>query len=198
MWNRAEDKVKAKLVFIRHGETKGNLEKRYIGKTDESLCEEGRQRILKLVDEGRYPQPDFVFVSPMKRCLETCQIIYPSWGAKEIEEFREIDFGLFENKNFRELEGDINYNKWIESNGKLPFPGGESRECFMDRCFTGFLKACDEMESCTKKEFPTAAFVVHGGTIMSIMNRLFGKTYFDWQVENGSGFIVEDDKVVKL
>ena len=27
-----------KIVLIRHGATKGNLEKRYIGRTDEDLC----------------------------------------------------------------------------------------------------------------------------------------------------------------
>ena len=32
-----------KLQFIRHGKTQGNLEKRYIGSTDEPLCAKGRQ-----------------------------------------------------------------------------------------------------------------------------------------------------------
>ena len=37
-----------KIVLIRHGATKGNLEKRYIGRTDEDLCGEG---IKKLKEE---------------------------------------------------------------------------------------------------------------------------------------------------
>lgn len=37
-----------KIIFIRHGKTKGNLEKRYIGKTDESLCEIGIKELKKI------------------------------------------------------------------------------------------------------------------------------------------------------
>ena len=33
-----------KIVLIRHGATKGNLEKRYIGRTDEDLCGEVRDK----------------------------------------------------------------------------------------------------------------------------------------------------------
>ena len=31
-----------KILLIRHGKTQGNLERRYIGRTDEPLCEAGR------------------------------------------------------------------------------------------------------------------------------------------------------------
>ena len=34
-----------KIVLIRHGATKGNLEKRYIGRTDEDLCGEGIKKL---------------------------------------------------------------------------------------------------------------------------------------------------------
>ena len=30
------------ILFIRHGQTQGNLERRYIGSTDQSLCIKGR------------------------------------------------------------------------------------------------------------------------------------------------------------
>ena len=30
-----------KLTFIRHGKTQGNLESRYVGRTDQPLCAEG-------------------------------------------------------------------------------------------------------------------------------------------------------------
>ena len=34
-----------RLFLIRHGMTEGNREKRYIGKTDEGLCDEGRRML---------------------------------------------------------------------------------------------------------------------------------------------------------
>ena len=62
-----------KIIFIRHGQTKGNEEKRYIGRTDESLSQKGIEEIKNRL----YPDADTVWVSPMKRCVETAKIIYP-------------------------------------------------------------------------------------------------------------------------
>ena len=45
--------MKIKIWLIRHGMTAGNREQRYVGTTDELLCEEGRQQIIlkKAVDK---------------------------------------------------------------------------------------------------------------------------------------------------
>lgn len=51
-----------KIIFIRHGQTKGNEEKRYIGRTDESLSQKGIEEIKNRL----YPDADTVLVSPMK------------------------------------------------------------------------------------------------------------------------------------
>ena len=40
-----------KLIFIRHGQTQGNAEGRYLGKTDEPLCPEGIEYIKKKVEK---------------------------------------------------------------------------------------------------------------------------------------------------
>ena len=41
-----------KIYFIRHGLTEGNIQKKYIGKTDEPLCTEGiaelREKLARL------------------------------------------------------------------------------------------------------------------------------------------------------
>lgn len=58
-----------KIYLIRHGKTKGNLEERYIGRTDEPLCEAGRENLKKY----QYPQVEMVFTSPMKRCMQTAE-----------------------------------------------------------------------------------------------------------------------------
>ena len=55
-----------KLLLIRHGMTQGNLEKRYIGRTDEPLCAEGRTVLQK---QTAVPCSR-VFASPMKRYHE--------------------------------------------------------------------------------------------------------------------------------
>ena len=109
-----------KIWLIRHGKTEGNKYGRYIGVTDEPLCPDGQEFLSKL----DYPEPDRVYISPMKRCIQTAQILFPKKSLQIIEELAECDFGEFENKNYKELDGNANYQAWIDSNGTLPFPGG--------------------------------------------------------------------------
>lgn len=46
---------------------------------------------------------------------------FPGEPVHIIEELAECDFGEFENKNYKELEGNPHYQEWIDSNGTLPF-----------------------------------------------------------------------------
>ncbi len=186
MWNWSENQIE--LVMIRHGATASNKEHRYLGRTDESLSAEG----TKTLQEARnsYPIIDYLFASPMKRCLETAKIIYPNKDIITIQEWSEMDFGDFEGKNYAQLQGNEYYQKWIDSNGTLPFPGGECREDFIERCKQGFYKMLLQL-----KELPqinssmTVGLILHGGTIMSLLSAFYGGEYFDYQIANGQGYI---------
>lgn len=171
------------IYFIRHGMTKGNRERRYIGKTDEPLCEDGKRALGK----KRYPQVERVFVSPMLRCRETAAILYPHQKSEIIEELAECDFGLFEGKNVEELEHLQVFQEWMKSGGTLPFPGGESRETFGKRCLKGFERV---LQSCRERRIEQVALVVHGGTIMSVLEAVGRpkKAFYDYHVGNGEGY----------
>ena len=55
------------VYLIRHGKTQGNVERRYIGATDQPLCDQGRAEL-----RGRtVPAADRIIVSPLLRCRET-------------------------------------------------------------------------------------------------------------------------------
>ena len=173
-------------ILIRHGKTRGNLEKRYIGcRSDESLCPEGAAELEQRV----YPSAGQVFASPMQRCLETAEVLYPGLPVQVVPDFRECDFGEFEGKNYAELNGREDYQAWIDSGGELPFPGGESRETFSARCLNAFAEL--------QKKAPRddCALVVHGGTIMAIMEAFARPrgSYYDFQVPNGCGYILHED-----
>jgi len=180
-----------KVVMIRHFATSGNLQKRYIGTTDEPLCEEGRARVY----EYSYPSVEAVYASPLRRCIETAELIYPDREPRIYHNFRECDFGEFENKNYMELTNDPMYQTWIDSGGTISFPNGEHPEEFKLRCNAAF----DEMvENCLENGYETVAMVVHGGTIMSILEKYAEPhaDYFHWQVENGGGYlaVLEDSQ----
>lgn len=178
------------IVLVRHGKTAGNLKGRYIGsRTDEPLCPEGIAELQKkeavLVDR--------IFVSPMKRCLETAELLWPGKLKEQapeiVPDFRECDFGDFENKNYKELDGNPDYQAWIDSGGTLPFPNGESMDAFKRRCQEAFAQIVQQLKG---EEEIRAALVVHGGTIMAILEQ-YGfpqKQYFDYQVKNGCGYIL--------
>ncbi|MBQ3842183.1 MAG: histidine phosphatase family protein [Ruminiclostridium sp.] len=174
------------INFIRHGKTAGNLEKRYIGCTDEPLCEAGFAE-LKSVD---YPECDIVISSPMKRCLQTAEIIYPNIKRTVYDDLRECDFGNFEGRNYIEMSDDPEYAEWIKKGGDAPFPNGEDSQKFRERCISGFLKAIEE-----NRNYKSISFVVHGGTIMSILEKYAvpRKKFYDFMTENGHGFITGFD-----
>lgn len=184
---QTDARTEIRLTLIRHGVTPSNKEGRYLGKTDEALSPEGIQALGKSVTEGIYPKADILFSGPMKRCLETSQILYPGQKPLMIPEWTEMDFGTFEGHNYQELSGDPEYQRWIDSGGTLPFPEGESREAFIRRSVAGYENMLHHMKRIWK-EIRNISAVVHGGTIMALLSHFLEGEYFDYQVKCGQGY----------
>ena len=138
-------RYEADMALIRHGMTPGNEEHRYIGRTDEPLSQKGREQLLTLQKKGVYPAAACVAASPLERCRQTAELLYPGQAPCVFDQFREMDFGAFEGHNCEELKADVRYQAWIDSNGTLPFPQGESREQFQRRCVEGFCELLKEV-----------------------------------------------------
>lgn len=168
------------LVFIRHGATKGNLEKRYIGSTDEPLCEMGVNQVIKL-KEFDFPD-EHIFVSPMKRAIQTAEIIFPDSKYVIEEDFKESDFGIFEGKNASELSESKEYRLWVDSMCKSPIPKGEDIDSFKKRCVNAFIKIIKSLP-----DGANVSFVVHGGVIMAIFEVLSEEkgSFYDFHIKNG-------------
>lgn len=191
MWNSNETKIN--LNLIRHGKTKGNEEGRYIGFTDEALSEKGIKSLVK----REYPKADVVFASPLNRCMETAKYIYDCDRPVIIEEFKEMNFGDFEGKNYRDLAENKDYQKWIDSMGKIPFPNGEGQEEFIKRVMSGYKKmmdiiGSDYLNECVDKKEINISCVVHGGTIMAVCSSLLDGKYYDYQLKNGEYISLEN------
>lgn len=187
MWDRSENQIT--LVLIRHGATKSNEERRYLGKTDEPLSKEGERQLVEYKKMHLYPNIDFLFTSPMKRCIQTADILYPELQLVQMKEWEEMDFGVFEGKNYIELQEDKRYQAWIDSNGTLPFPEGESREEFTIRCDKGVQEMIEKVKQIKEEGHKTIGVIVHGGTIMAMLSRYGKGDYFDYQVANGRGYV---------
>ena len=173
------------IYLIRHGKTKGNLEGRYVGSTDEDLLPESAAEL-----SGRYGQAgkmDMVYCSRLRRCLQTAQLLFPESPCMVWDGLEEMDFGAYEYKNYEELKEDAAYQAWLESGGTSLFPEGEGEENFRARCRRAFL-GC--LEDARRKGYGNVAFVVHGGTIMAVMEAFAAEKrgYYGWQVKNGCGY----------
>ncbi len=183
------------LLLLRHGATASNAEGRFLGQTDEPLSGEGSREILLKKENLKGQSPQLVFSSPMTRCRETARLLFDVQPVI-VPDWTEMDFGRFEGKNYLDLDGDPEYQAWIDSGGTLPFPGGESREQFSGRCLKGLERMLEEIgervpgEGVDSADPVRAAAVVHGGTIMALMSALTGGEYFDYQVKNGEGYFL--------
>ncbi len=184
-----------KVYFIRHGETPGNLEHRYVGRTDEGLLDASKEALSER--KVRFGEPvDRIYVSPMKRCLQTAAILFPGLPQVVIEDLRECDFGDFEYRNYAELSGNLDYQAFIDSFGQSGFPGGEDLKSFQERCVKGFLQALSDHQGREGWQERSLAFVVHGGTVMTLFDR-FSKphrSFYEWQLGNGEGLCATLDR----
>ena len=117
--------MRVPVYLIRHGQTAGNLERRYVGVTDEPLCENGieelqacRARLEERLFRDGAAMPRQIYVSPMLRCRQTATQLFPDARQHVAEDFRELDFGDFEYKNYAELAGDARYQAYIDKIGR--------------------------------------------------------------------------------
>ena len=174
------------IYLIRHGMTQANKEFRYAGSTDVPLCEAGVAEAEAL---GGIRSVKEVYVTPLIRTQQTAKILFPEAEQTEVDALREMDFGDFENRNAQEMENDAAYRAWVDGDCLAPCPNGESMSEFSERVCAGFVQC---MEAHRDKETP-AVFVVHGGTIMSIL-REFARPkvgFYDVHTKNCQGFRCE-------
>lgn len=172
------------LLLLRHAHTKGNLEGRYIGRTDEPLCAQGRASAAARAGEFLAER---VFISPMQRAKETALLLFPAARLIVVPAFCEMDFVSFENKNFSELQNDPAYRRWVDEGCLSPCPGAESFPEFASRVTAAFYSlACMEQAAGHQK----IAIVAHGGTNMAILEKfaLPKQAYYNWYCANCHGW----------
>lgn len=177
--------MKINVTLIRHAKTQGNLNHAYIGKTDEPLCESGIRELEAALEQGGYPPADVVYTSPLKRCTQTAEYLYPKVPQTLKSGLAECDFGDFEGKNYEQLKDEPAYQSFLDSGGESPFPKGESRADFSKRCQETFLEIMDH-----HSEGQRIVILCHGGTIMAILGEYSSphSGFYDWQVKNAEGY----------
>lgn len=139
--------------LIRHEKTRANVERKYIGWTDEP--------ILKKVEAQLDFHPDVVYGSDLRRCRETAHCYFPDAEFIALRDLRELHFGNFEMCTYEQLQHNETYRAWIDDPLNNPIPNGESFSQFQERVLHGFREIVNETKEYT--------LVVHGGVIRLLL-----------------------------
>ncbi|MBQ9827596.1 MAG: bifunctional adenosylcobinamide kinase/adenosylcobinamide-phosphate guanylyltransferase [Lachnospiraceae bacterium] len=176
-----------KLLMIRHSVTPGNALKQYIGRTDQPLAPEGIELAEKFGTLSGYGK---VYVTKYQRTSQTADIIFPGAETEIVPGFEEMDFGDFEERSADEMENDTAYRKWVDDMCLSRCPGGEIYSEFRARVSKAFLKLLE------REDRELIPMVVHGGTIMSLMDDFDEKAlgYYGYWIGNCCGYVCDLEK----
>lgn len=172
---------------MRHGETVGNSSIRYYGRTDVELSELGRRQMRaaseRLAQHYRAWSFAPVFTSPLIRAAEGARIVAGSGIVPlVIDEFAEVDFGLFEGLTAEEIAQRYpeEFRRWNANRlaADFVYPGGESRSAFADRVGRGTARMLAMWQEarmagrCAAGD--PALMVAHRGVIRAVVQRMAG------------------------
>lgn len=177
------------IHLIRNMPCEGNLEGRYIGRTESLLAGGSIQSLLELKQNYDYPKAAAFFASPSTRCVDTLKILYPMADPEVILEMAECDFGDWENKTAEELKDEPGFAQWLEGGGTTAPPNGESSSVFVQRCCRGFEMLVQNLMARGETE---AVLVTHAGVMSSIL-AAYGipeASPLDWRCDPGFGYSV--------
>ncbi len=199
-----------RLVLVRHGETVGHSSIRYYGRTDVALSDLGRRQMRAVCEwlaarEGANALAP-VFTSPLVRATEAARIIAGRDAeAIAIEEFAEVDFGLFEGLTADEIAAlyPEEFRRW-NANRFAPdfvYPEGEGRAEFVARVGRGTARMLASWQALREASWhdsrtsggaaSNALMMAHRGVIRAVVRQLTG--VFEPHIDLGSIHILEQE-----
>lgn len=174
-----------KIYLLRHGLTEYNVQKRYQGQRDIPLSAQG-VAVLRRADFS----PEKVYVSPLTRARQTAAVLFPQAEQVVVENLKEMNFGSFEGRNYKEMEHDPDYLAWVAANCETSCPDGERKDAFCQRSCTAFAALVDQALG---ENAPQLVIVAHGGTQMAVMERYAvpHEEYYHWCAPNAGGYVLD-------
>lgn len=175
------------IYLIRHGMTSETASGAYIGRTDVPLSQKGIQQLKNTLSEYTYPNIDVLYTSPLMRCTQTCNIIYPNHKPIITDGLCECDFGDWEGKTAVDLAMNPDFTMWLSNSDKYAPPNGESGSNFTSRVCKAFERIVNDL---MKSGITTAGIVTHGGVIMTLLS-VYGipqAPAYQWRMDSGFGY----------
>ncbi|MBN1333458.1 MAG: histidine phosphatase family protein [Synergistales bacterium] len=184
--------LQCRIILVRHGECKGNLENRFRGRLDYPLNETGRKQARELSQALVKYRPVSVYSSPLKRAMETA---FPLCETLDIEirtreGFNNIALGNWEGRLKSEIATEYphEWNVWLTNPERLELEGAETFRNVQDRAYQA-LKALAVAHS-----GDTIVVVSHRTTLKPLIARCLEipEPYFwKFHVDTGSYSIID-------
>lgn len=150
------------IYLVRHGQSLGNINRRYCGITDVELSLDGINQAKLAGLNLKNLKVSHIYTSPLKRAYETAIIISKEININVtlVDCIKEINFGIFENMTWEEMRNDYKEetDNWIDQGFKYKFPNGESYVDIINR----IAEFMDNIQD-------NSVVVSHFGVIQSIL-----------------------------
>ena len=179
------------IMLIRHAESTGNVENRWIGREDVPLSEAGRwqsdQLRIRLEQEGYVPT--HIYASPLSRAFETARIAAANWDCpvEPWGDLVELKVGVFSNMTGEEIEKAFPAlaREFAATHNFDIIDGAETNEECMARARRVVSRLARE-----HKNSDRVMLFSHGGILRYLISRLLG-TEQVWSLEINNTAIFE-------
>lgn len=186
--------MKTKVILVRHGETDWNKARKFQGMTDIPLNELGKTQANYAKQALRKVRMDAAYASPLKRAVETAQIIIDGHGIDlTIEnELHEQNAGDWEGLTAREIEEKFpgQHDIWTYKPTEVRIQNGETFRDVQARATAAFW------EIAKKNPGNTVLIVAHMVCLSTILLGIAGISIdeiWDRPLSNAGYSVVEVD-----
>lgn len=164
------------LIFIRHGESEGNVKGHVYGHTDYPLTEKGRQQIPHIVEALKHDPITKIYTSPLLRAKAIAEGISQAYNLELVKDDRlkEINFGAYEDLSREEVMEELGerYYELIGFFDHFQIRDGEDQDDFLARVQNFLDDLLQGQEGCY-------VITAHFGVIKAALNYLMGYTKKD-------------------
>jgi len=133
-----------KCLLLRHGETKSNLLKVYAGWSDEALTERGVHQAYRVSKLLATCEVDVIYTSPLRRAVQTAEIIAQQTRASVIQEngLIEMRMGPWEGQSEEQIATAYpdEWRIWQTKPAELRLPGRETLDQLLNRVLDAFAR----------------------------------------------------------
>ena len=158
----------ARIMLVRHGVTEWNSKGRVQGQSDINLAPDGVHQARLLTAHFPFDVVKAIYSSDLKRAITTAEVIANRFNLDiiPVPEFREVNFGDWEGKEFEELAqtDPTEFKKFFLQPDMLLIKNAETFAEVQNRAMTTLKKIAHDLEKNDQ-----IVIVSHGAVIRTIL-----------------------------